>query len=650
MAVFAEVAINAPLRAGDRTFTFSVPVALERHVTIGIPVRVPFGKQTTSGYVVGLSPTAVREVKPVAALDERLPVLPSDLVTLASWMADHHVCSVGEAIDAMLPPRSRSSSVNHTPFDSHGSLRAFDSERPEATSESAEQTSRMGVVELLTADSAARVAITGEDARFEAYTGALLWALQHGRGAIALEPELVQAERLAAWIERKIGIPVAIYHGALADSERRALWQRIASGEFKVIAGTRVAVFAPVPDLGLIIMDHEEDTSYKEERVPRYHARTIAETRARIAQAALVWGSPTPSLEVVREIEEGRAARLTFPPADRPTIALSDVRSEAGPLGGLFGRRLYQALARTLPRGRALLYVPRRGYADFLLCHECGAVTRCQRCGVAMTYHVAERHLGCHLCGAVEPAPDICRVCGGTRIRPHGIGTERVEAAAKKLFRGTPVQRLDAEAAPDEASQQKIWQQFQRRGGLLVGTQLLVKGVGQVSAPIVGAIGVDAALHLPDFRAAERTYQVLSQLAGLAEKEMIIQTFAPTHPALTALVNANPAKFFADELAARLKFGYPPYVVLINLIVTGQDQQAAGDTARALAAGLAEDGEVLGPSPAPLPRIRGRFRWQILVKEREDMRARTRLRTLLTEIDLPRAVKVIVDVDPVDLL
>jgi len=650
MAVFAEVAINAPLRAGDRTFTFSVPVALERHVTIGIPVRVPFGKQTTSGYVVGLSPTAVREVKPVAALDERLPVLPSDLVTLASWMADHHVCSVGEAIDAMLPPRSRSSSVNHTPFDSHGSLRAFDSERPEATSESAEQTSRMGVVELLTADSAARVAITGEDARFEAYTVALLWALQHGRGAIALEPELVQAERLAAWIERKIGIPVAIYHGALADSERRALWQRIASGEFKVIAGTRVAVFAPVPDLGLIIMDHEEDTSYKEERVPRYHARTIAETRARIAQAALVWGSPTPSLEVVREIEEGRAARLTFPPADRPTIALSDVRSEAGPLGGLFGRRLYQALARTLPRGRALLYVPRRGYADFLLCHECGAVTRCQRCGVAMTYHVAERHLGCHLCGAVEPAPDICRVCGGTHIRPHGIGTERVEAAAKKLFRGTPVQRLDAEAAPDEASQQKIWQQFQRRGGLLVGTQLLVKGVGQVSAPIVGAIGVDAALHLPDFRAAERTYQVLSQLAGLAEKEMIIQTFAPTHPALTALVNANPAKFFADELAARLKFGYPPYVVLINLIVTGQDQQAAGDTARALAAGLAEDGEVLGPSPAPLPRIRGRFRWQILVKEREDMRARTRLRTLLTEIDLPRAVKVIVDVDPVDLL
>jgi primosomal protein N' (replication factor Y) len=649
MAVFAEIAINAPLRAGDRTFTFSVPVALERHVTIGIPVRVPFGKQTTSGYVVGLSPTAEREVKSVASLDERLPVLPSDLVTLASWMADHYVCSVGEAIDAMLPPRSRSASKRSLGSPSPPLSESLSSKRREMEKVVVDSSGDgTGVVDLLT--SAARLAIVGEEARFEAYADALRWGLQRGRGVIVLEPEFVQAERLAAWIERKIGTSVALYHGAQPDSERRKLWQQITAGEFKVVAGTRVAVFAPVPNLGLIIVDHEEDTSYKEERVPRYHARGIAETRARISQAALVWGSPTPSLEVVRETEEGRAARLAFPSSDRPTIVLSDVRAEAGPLGGLFGRRLYQALARTLPRGRALLYVPRRGYADFLLCQECGAVTRCPRCGVAMTYHVAERHLGCHLCGAIEVAPDICRVCGGTHIRPHGIGTERVEAAARKLFRGTHVLRLDSEAAPDDASQHKVWQQFQRRGGLLIGTQLLVKGVGQVSAPVVGAIGVDAALHLPDFRAAERTFQILSQLAGLAQQEMIVQTFSPTHPALIALAKNDPTRFFQDELAARRKFGYPPYLALINLMVTGLDQTATGDIARVLAEGLAADGDVLGPSPAPLPRIRGRFRWQILIKEREEMRARTKLRTLLTQIDLPRTIKVNVDVDPVDLL
>ncbi|MBI2122844.1 MAG: primosomal protein N', partial [Armatimonadetes bacterium] len=329
---------------------------------------------------------------------------------------------------------------------------------------------------------------------------------------------------------------------------------------------------------------------------------------------------------------------------------VADVRAEAGPVGGLFGRRLYQALARTLPRGRALLYVPRRGYADFLLCHECGAVTRCQRCGVAMTYHAAEKQLRCHLCGASEPAPAVCRVCGGTHLRPHGIGTERVEAAAKKLFRGTAVLRLDAEVAPDEGSQQKVWQQLNRRGGLLIGTQLLVKGVGQVPAAVVGALGVDAALHLPDFRAAERTHQVLLQLAALAEREMIVQTFAPTHPALLALVKQDPSTFYRDELAARQKFGYPPYVPLINVIVTGPEQEAAAATARRLADSLVDDGEVLGPSPAPLPRIRGRYRWQVLIKEREERRARNKLRELLTTLDLPRTLRVVIDADPVDLL
>lgn len=638
MTVFAEVAINAPLRAGDRTFTFSVPAPLERRLAIGIPVRVPFGKQTTSGYVVGLSSTSDRQVRPVAALDERLPVLPSDLVTLASWMADHYVCSVGEAIDAMLPPRSRTSAAGQ-PTAPQPLVQASDVSVDGA-----------GVIELLTEAVEPRIAVIGEEGRFEAYAASIKWALERDTSTIVLEPEFVQAERVAAWIDRRIGVPVALFHGGQADPDRRSLWRRIASGEFKVIVGTRLAVFAPVLRLGLIIVDHEEDASYKEERIPRYHARTVAQTRARINQAAIIWGTPTPSLEVIREIEEGRTLLLSFPRPDRPMIALSDVRAEAGPLGGLFGRRLYQALARTLPRGKALLFVPRRGYADFLLCHECGAVTRCTRCGVAMTFHAVEKQLRCHLCGASEPAPDVCRVCGGTHLRPHGVGTERVEAAARKLFRGTPVQRLDAEVAPDDVSQQKIWQQFNRRGGLLIGTQLLIKGVGQVPAQVVGAIGVDAALHLPDFRAAERTYQVLARLSTLAQREMIVQTFAPTHPALTALVKQDPTKFYQDELAGRRKFGYPPYVPLINLIVTGPDQQATGEMASQLADALAAEGDVLGPSPAPFPRIRGRYRWQILVKEREEMRARTKLREVMTLLEIPRTIKVIVDVDPVDLL
>jgi len=349
-------------------------------------------------------------------------------------------------------------------------------------------------------------------------------------------------------------------------------------------------------------------------------------------------------------VEEGGAAAIVRPPERRAAVAISDVRAEAGPVGGLFGRRLYQLLARILPRGRAMLFVPRRGYADFLLCHECGWVPRCPQCGVAMTYHVRQVRLQCHLCGRSDPAPEVCRTCGGTHLRPHGVGTERVEQTARRLFRGAPIFRLDAEVAPDEAAQQRVWQQFGRKGGLLIGTQLLVKGVGQVPAAVVGVIGVDAGLNLPDFRAAERTYQVLTRLVALAEQEMIVQTFAPSHPALRALVQQEAEKFYRDELAARKRFRYPPYHTLVNIIVTGPDPDAARDVAARLAGALGEGTEVLGPSPAPLARVRGRYRWQVLAKEIEELAARRALTGLLRTLAVPRETKVIVDVDPVDLL
>jgi len=212
------------------------------------------------------------------------------------------------------------------------------------------------------------------------------------------------------------------------------------------------------------------------------------------------------------------------------------------------------------------------------------------------------------------------------------------------------VHRLDAEIAPDEASQLRIWQQFERRGGLLIGTQLLIKGVGQVRAPIVGAVGVDAVLHLPDFRAAERLHQMLVRLSRLAEKEMVIQTFAPTHPVFAALAKGDAAKFYQTELAARERFGYPPVRPLINLMLTGARDDTVKEAATHLAAALTSSGEVLGPSPAPIARIRGRYRWQVLVKEQPESAARRTLATLLTTWKLSRAVKLTIDVDPVDML
>lgn len=637
--MFADVALNAPLRAGDRAFTFAVPEALAPVIAVGLPVRVPFGRQAATGFVVSLREESPRQARALSGIDERVPSLPQDLIALASWMADYYVCSVGEALWAMIPPIAAA-----------GRKRAAAGDAPEPVHAAAPPDpggeAGLGVAAMLERGRA-RIALLADGERFSGYRDALRWLERQDRDAIFLVPEVVQAEALAAWIARHSALPYAVLHGGIADAARWRLFRRILGGEVRIVVGTRSAVFAPVRRLGLIVIDHEEDASYKEERSPRYHARRVAQERAARGGAAVIWGTPVPSTDLMREVFEGRAEAVRRAARTAPVV-IADVRAEAGPLGGLFGPRLYQAMLRALPAERAIVFVPRRGYADFILCQECGWVPRCGRCGVAMTYHVRQVRLHCHLCGAGEPVPEVCAVCGGTRLRPHGVGTERVESAARRLFRASPIHRLDATAAPDEEAQRRVWEQFGRRGGLLIGTQLLVKGIGQVSAGVVGAVGIDAGLNLPDFRAAERMYQVLARLAGLARREMIVQTFTPSHPVLHALAS-DPERFYRDELAARAAFRYPPYHTLVNVVAAGADTDAARDLAGRIASGI-KGGEVLGPSPAPLARVRGRYRWQVLIKEGDEMAVRRELPDVLRGLGAVRETKIVVDVDPVELL
>jgi len=641
MSVFADVALEAPLRAGDRVFTFAVPAALSSTIAVGLPVRVPFGRRARTGFVVGLSTTTSRDVKVIEDVDPRIPPLPPDLVSLAWWMAEYYVCSVGEAIGTMVPPlmgltpaRRRKESreapavVSRFPLP-HGDAPAI---RP-----------------YLARGTPARVVVVGGDERFAAYEVAVQWAARRNVGIIALTPEISQAERLAAWVAAWSRQPIGLAHGAISPRERWESWKRMCAGELRIVVGTRVAVFAPVRDLGLILIDHEDDTSYKEERAPRYHARRVAEERARALSATLVWGSAAPSLEIARMIEERQVVRIAVGSRTRARIGLVDMRG-SNARTTVLSPPLRTALARALPRGRALLFVPRRGYANFLLCHECGSVPRCPHCDVAMTYYRRPATLRCTICGRTAATPDLCPACGGTQLHAHGIGSERVEVAVRRLFRGTPVMRLDSDVAPTEVDQQRVWAEFAARGGVLVGTQVLVKGIGQVPATIVGVLGVDAALHVPDFRAAERTHAVLVQLAQLARREMLIQTFAPTHPALRAVQQQDGGPFYRQQLAARERAGYPPYRTLINLVFSGTDARLVQEAAEHAAAMLAEHGEVLGPSPSAHDHHRGQTRWQILIKEAPGSSVRARLVDFQRTATLHRGVRLTVDVDPIDLL
>ncbi len=642
MTWFADVALDVPLRAGDRVFTFAVPPALRATLAVGMAVQVPFGRRVRSGFVVGLSTSTSRDVKTILDVEPRIHSLPADLVSLAWWMADYYVCSVGEALHAMIPSVAAFRPRRGTPRHSNDAPAMIVPPPPP-------EGDRAAVLLHLSGATPARMVVVGGDARFDTYAGAIQWAMRRNAGILVLTPEVSQAERLAGWVGHWLGQPAALVHGTLSARTRWETWRQIQTGAIRVVVGTRVAVFSPISDLGLIIVDREEDTSYKEERAPRYDARRVAQERARVANAALVWGTPTPSVELASAIETAHVIRVAVGAGAKPRIALVDVRGGGG-RGMLLSPTLQTALARTLPRGRALLFVPRRGFADFLLCHECGTVPRCPRCDVAMTYYRRTAMLRCSLCGRMDPAPDTCPVCGGTQVRPHGVGSERVEIAVRRLFKGTPVLRLDTDVAPTEEAQQRVWEAFATRGGVLVGTQVLIKGTGQVPVAIVGALGVDAALHLPDFRAAERTYHVLAQLAGLAQREMLIQTFAPTHPALRAVQTQDARSFYREQLAARQRAGYPPFRTLINLVVSGVDGASVRAAAEHLGALLAKEGDVLGPSPAPRGRVREQVRWQLLIKDAPDGSMRPRLRELQTAASLPRGVRLTIDVDPVDLL
>jgi primosomal protein N' (replication factor Y) len=462
-------------------------------------------------------------------------------------------------------------------------------------------------------------------------------------------PEISQAELLAGWMREWIRQPLAVVHGALSAQERWEAWQRIRTGEVRIVVGTRIAVFSPVQELGMIVLDREDDPSHKEQRAPHYDARRVAEERAGTARAALLWGTPTPSVEMARAIEERRVVAVPIGPRSRPRIAFIDVRAK-GKAGTLFSPVLQAAVMRTLPGSRVILFVPRRGYADFLLCHECGHVPRCPQCDVAMTFHRRAATLRCHLCARTETAPTVCPRCGGTQVHPHGVGSEAVEAGARRLFKRTPVLRLDSDAAPTEEVQQRVWAAFAAQGGILVGTQLLTKGTGQVPAALIGVLGIDSALYRPDFRATEHTYQVLSQLALLAQREMLIQTYVPSHPALRAIQQQDARPFYRAQLAARERAGYPPYRTLINVVLSGPHEGAVRKTAEDFVALLAGGGEVLGPAPAPESRRRGQARWQILIKEFPNASIRPRLRELQTTMAIPRSIRLMIDVDPVELI
>jgi primosomal protein N' (replication factor Y) len=500
----------------------------------------------------------------------------------------------------------------------------------------------------------------------EVYLRVIREALRRGRSAIVLVPEISLTPQLAARFRARFPDGLAVLHSGLTDGQRQDEWRRVRRGEARVVVGARSALFAPVSDLGIIVVDEEHDPSFKQEEGLRYHARDLALVRGQQAGVPVILGSATPSLESGYGVEKGRLTRLRLPrratPQPLPDVEVVDLRTYQLDAEGILSAPLHQALGETLAAGRqAIMFLNRRGFSPIVLCQACGQPVRCRDCSVSLTYHKRRRLLVCHYCGHERAVPPACPTCSAERLDPLGLGTERVEEVLRERFPAARVGRLDRDTARGSRLQAILDATAAGDLDVLVGTQMVTKGHDFPGVTLVGVIDADRALHLPDFRSAERTFQLLSQVAGRAGRgtepgRVIIQTHSPEHHAIRCAQAHDHAAFHAAELRFRAELGYPPVGHLVGCRVEGADEAEVVAGAHALAARLRaaapSDVTVLGPAEAPLARLRGKTRWQILLRSlrRPALHEVARVAVAHRTDGLPRTLRLIVDVDPQSML
>ena len=484
---------------------------------------------------------------------------------------------------------------------------------------------------------------------------------RQGRRALVLVPEIALTPAVVGAFHAACGGRVAIQHSGLSSGERHDQWHRIRRGEVDVVVGTRSAVFAPLDNLGLIIVDEEHDASYKQEESPRYHGRDVAVMRGKQAGALVVLGSATPSMESYHNAANGRYERVVLSKRvfDRPlpSVSVVDMRDEVAEHGPdvVLSTALRTALAARLERReQALVLLNRRGFAAAVLCRQCGQSVTCPNCSVSLTLHRQVDRVRCHYCGYAARRPAVCPHCAGPFLERIGIGTERIESEVAGLFPAATVARLDRDTARRRGAAQRILRRFARRDiDILVGTQMVAKGHDFPAVTLVGVISADVGLGLADFRAAERTFQLLAQVAGRAGRgeqpgEAIVQTFHPGHYSIQHACRQAYEPFFDAELRYRRSMRYPPRVAMVNVVVRADTFARAMEEAAGLAADMRAPGgryEVLGPAPAPLTRLKGEHRAQIFLKGPHRRPLRAAVHAALERRPALRR-RVTVDVDP----
>jgi len=664
--LLVDVAVPVPL-PGTFTYRWRLGADAGRSPVSGDLVKVPFGRRRgLVGLVTDVRPdpdqlTAIDgyPLRDIAALLPEAYSLAPDRMRVAAWLAGYYALPLGEVVPLFHPPQPGTRGRRaRTP------TACFPLQDPQDVTLTPDQQAVFDHARgLLTAGEYGSILLHGVtgSGKTEVFLRTIEAALDRGRGAIYLLPEIALTPQTLARITQRFGERAAAIHSNLSAGERCRVHEAAASGEVSVVVGPRSALFVPVRDLGVVVVDEEHETSYKQDEKPRYHARDVALVRGREARAVVLLGSATPDLTSWRRAEDGLHRRFDLP--DRlgtglPPVELLDLRGQSVQDG--FSEPLLAAVADTVAAGRqVILYHNRRGFARQLQCRDCGDVLMCPHCDIGLTMHLRPRRLLCHYCGFQRQAPDTCPSCGSAAFLPAGSGTERTELVLRASLPEARVLRLDHDTTRTRGSHGRILSAFAAgEADVLVGTQMVAKGHHFPGVGLVGVLAADDGLSLPDYRASERAFQLLTQVSGRAGRtaagKVLLQTWRPDDPVILAAADHDFQGFARWEAVQRRAAGYPPFCRLVRLGITGPRQgdvaHAAGQLAQAISRELAGRCEVLGPAPAVFGRLQNRYRHQVLLKGDLGRAEKAWLAQCCQALrDAHRNLDVMVDVDPVGL-
>ncbi len=662
---YAEIALNLPI---NKTFHYRIPSTMIGDVEIGKRAWVSFGSRRMVGYIVGITDrTPAFRVKNIEKVIDESPILSGDLMKLAGWMSDYYCTSFGSAIAAAVPaPLKRGkTSVKERKVEEEEEYARTSHLRP-----TPEQAKALREIKDAIKKEIFQVFLLHgitSSGKTEVYLQCISDIIDRGKSAIVLIPEISLTPQTVERFKSRFGEKVAVIHSQMTGGRRFREWSSIKDGVSKIVVGARSALFSPARDLGLIVLDEEHETSYKQEDTPRYHAREAAIERAKIAGCPVILGSATPSLESYYKAErcEYRLLKLTKRIDDRPLpkAAVIDMKKEIvkGKRYGIISTYLRRKIEEAVNAGKqVMLFLNRRGFSTYINCKSCGYTMKCKKCDSVLVYHSSGKELVCHYCNWRRDVPKICPECKSSYLSFSGKGTEKIESEIHRMFPQAGIDRMDTDVTKKRGTHKAILKKVKEgKTHILIGTQMIAKGHDFPQVTLVGVISADVSLNLPDFRSSERTFNLLTQVGGRAGRgkdagEVVIQTYASAHYSITTAAKHDYEAFYKREIDLRKNLNFPPFTNIIKITLRSRKEAIARDAASELTKYLkkrlkGKKIKIVGPAPGLIQRIRNRYIWNILIKTKDVLRTGNKLRSALGDYGRIRRTLMTIDVDPLTL-